>query len=316
MASIVFSAAPLGVGVHARGDAVGGEDHGLALGHLGLLLDEDRAALAQLLDHVLVVDDLLAHVNGRRRRARARARPSARRDRRPRSSRAARRAGASPGRSPSAQSLGRCRGPEPPASSPGRTGGRLTPMATRHMDRLSAIDASFLAQESRASHMHVGGVMIFEGPPPGHAGHSSSTSPSRLHLVPRYRQKLAVPRFEMGRPLWVDDPTLQPRVPRAPHGAAVARLGRAAAAAGRRGSSPSGSTARSRCGSCGCPGARGRPLRDHQQDPPRARGRRLRRRHRHGAVRPRARCRQQRGAGRRVDAAPRAVAGASWSPRA
>ena len=34
-------------------------------GHLGLLLDEDRAALAQLLDHVLVVDDLLAHVDGR-----------------------------------------------------------------------------------------------------------------------------------------------------------------------------------------------------------------------------------------------------------
>ena len=29
---------------------------------------------------------------------------------------------------------------------------------------------------------------------------------SRLHLVPRYRQKLAFPRFEMGRPLWVDDP--------------------------------------------------------------------------------------------------------------
>src|SRR5215212_8109630 len=53
------------VGVHARGDPVGGEDDGLALGHLGLLIDEDRAALAQLVDHVLVVDDLLAHVDGR-----------------------------------------------------------------------------------------------------------------------------------------------------------------------------------------------------------------------------------------------------------
>ena len=30
---------------------------------------------------------------------------------------------------------------------------------------------------------------------------------SRLHLVPRYRQKLAVPPLETGRPLWVDDPT-------------------------------------------------------------------------------------------------------------
>jgi WS/DGAT/MGAT family acyltransferase len=30
---------------------------------------------------------------------------------------------------------------------------------------------------------------------------------SRLQLVPRYRQRLAFPRFEMGRPFWVDDPS-------------------------------------------------------------------------------------------------------------
>ena len=54
-----------GVLVHRRGDSVGGEDDHLALRHLGLLLDEDRAALGQLLDHVLVVDDLLAHVDRR-----------------------------------------------------------------------------------------------------------------------------------------------------------------------------------------------------------------------------------------------------------
>ena len=53
--------------------------------------------------------------------------------------------------------------------------------------------------------MHVGGVMIFEGPPPlrGHA----RAHCSRLHLVPRFRQKLANPPIETGRPLWVDDPT-------------------------------------------------------------------------------------------------------------
>ena len=54
-----------GVLVDARRDAVGGEDDHLALGHLGLLVDEDRAALLELLDHVLVVDDLLAHVDRR-----------------------------------------------------------------------------------------------------------------------------------------------------------------------------------------------------------------------------------------------------------
>jgi WS/DGAT/MGAT family acyltransferase len=74
------------------------------------------------------------------------------------------------------------------------------------MDRLSAIDASFLAGERESSHMHVGAVMIFEGPPPSREETLEHIA-SRLHLVPRYRQKLAVPRFEMGRPLWVDDPS-------------------------------------------------------------------------------------------------------------
>jgi WS/DGAT/MGAT family acyltransferase len=56
--------------------------------------------------------------------------------------------------------------------------------------------------------MHIGAVMIFEGPPPTYPELQEHIE-SRLHLVPRYRQKLAYPRFEMGRPLWVDDPTFQ-----------------------------------------------------------------------------------------------------------
>ncbi|MFN8160666.1 MAG: wax ester/triacylglycerol synthase family O-acyltransferase [Solirubrobacterales bacterium] len=78
-------------------------------------------------------------------------------------------------------------------------------MATGHLDRLSSIDASFLAQERDGSHMHIGAVMVFEGPPPSRLEFTDHIA-SRLHLVPRYRQKLAVPRMEMGRPLWVDDP--------------------------------------------------------------------------------------------------------------
>ena len=53
--------------------------------------------------------------------------------------------------------------------------------------------------------MHVGAVLIFEGPPPAREDFLAQID-SRLHLVPRYRQKLAFPRFEMGRPVWVDDP--------------------------------------------------------------------------------------------------------------
>jgi hypothetical protein len=49
--------------VDARSDAVGGEDDHLALRHLGLLLDEDRPPLLELAHDVLVVDDLLAHVD-------------------------------------------------------------------------------------------------------------------------------------------------------------------------------------------------------------------------------------------------------------
>jgi diacylglycerol O-acyltransferase / wax synthase len=55
--------------------------------------------------------------------------------------------------------------------------------------------------------MHVGAVLLFEGPPPAH-GELIAHVESRLQLVPRYRQKLAFPRLEMGRPLWVDDPRL------------------------------------------------------------------------------------------------------------
>ena len=79
-------------------------------------------------------------------------------------------------------------------------------MPQQHNDRLSALDASFLLQEGANSHMHVGAVTIFEGPPPPY-DEFLDVIRGRLHLVPRYRQKLTFPRFETGRPLWVDDPS-------------------------------------------------------------------------------------------------------------
>jgi len=78
-------------------------------------------------------------------------------------------------------------------------------MPQRHLDRLSSTDASFLHQEGPASHMHIGAVLIFQGPAPEFADFLDHVR-SRLHLVPRYRQKLATPPLETGRPLWVDDP--------------------------------------------------------------------------------------------------------------
>jgi diacylglycerol O-acyltransferase / wax synthase len=78
-------------------------------------------------------------------------------------------------------------------------------MTQTHMERLSPIDVSFLDHEERGSHMHIGAVMVFEGPLPAYEDFRAHIE-SRLHLVPRYRQKLAYPRLQMGRPLWVDDP--------------------------------------------------------------------------------------------------------------
>ncbi len=73
-----------------------------------------------------------------------------------------------------------------------------------HLDRLTAVDASFLTNESSSSHMHVGAILIFEGPPPKYVDLVEHVR-GRLGQVPRFRQKLVVPPLEAGRPLWADD---------------------------------------------------------------------------------------------------------------
>ncbi len=74
-------------------------------------------------------------------------------------------------------------------------------------DRLTALDTSFLHLEDDSAHMHVASVMLFDGEPPPHDEFIAGIE-SRLHLVPRYRQKLAFVPFGQGRPRWVDDPHL------------------------------------------------------------------------------------------------------------
>ncbi len=74
-------------------------------------------------------------------------------------------------------------------------------------DRLTGLDASFLHLERDGAHMHVASTMIFDGPPPGYDEFRDHLE-SRLHLVPRFRQKLRFVPFGQGRPIWVDDPHL------------------------------------------------------------------------------------------------------------
>jgi diacylglycerol O-acyltransferase len=78
-------------------------------------------------------------------------------------------------------------------------------VAQKHLDRLTPVDASFLHQEGQNSHMHVGGLTIVEGPPPPMEEFLEQIR-RRLHLVPRYRHKLAYTALDSGRPVWIDDP--------------------------------------------------------------------------------------------------------------
>jgi len=74
-------------------------------------------------------------------------------------------------------------------------------------DRLTGLDSSFLHLERDGAHMHVASTAIFEGPTPDYQEFVQHID-SRLHLVPRFRQKLRFIPFGLGRPVWEDDPHL------------------------------------------------------------------------------------------------------------
>jgi diacylglycerol O-acyltransferase / wax synthase len=77
-------------------------------------------------------------------------------------------------------------------------------------DRLTALDSAFLHLEDHSSaHMHVASVMVFGGEAPT-LEELVEHIQGRLHLVPRYRQRLAFVPLEQGRPVWADDPHFNP----------------------------------------------------------------------------------------------------------
>jgi diacylglycerol O-acyltransferase / wax synthase len=77
-------------------------------------------------------------------------------------------------------------------------------------DRLTALDTAFLhLEDDSTAHMHVASVMVFEGTAPTPEELVQHVL-GRLHLVPRYRQRLADVPFGQGRPVWTDDPHFNP----------------------------------------------------------------------------------------------------------
>src|SRR4051812_15313788 len=72
-------------------------------------------------------------------------------------------------------------------------------------DRLSGLDSSFLHLERDGTQMHVASTTLFAGPAPPYVQFRDHIE-SRLHLVPRFRQKVRSVPLGQGRPVWVDDP--------------------------------------------------------------------------------------------------------------
>lgn len=78
------------------------------------------------------------------------------------------------------------------------------------MQRLGPQDASFIYLETPSVHQHVGGVAILDPStrPDGKLTYDDllQVMGSRIHLAPRFRQKVLLPPLAVARPVWVDDP--------------------------------------------------------------------------------------------------------------
>ena len=74
-------------------------------------------------------------------------------------------------------------------------------------ERLSSLDASFLYLERPAMHMHVAGVSVFAPREEGPLTYEdvAGVATARLHLAPRFRQRVLDLPGGLTRPLWVDD---------------------------------------------------------------------------------------------------------------
>ena len=73
------------------------------------------------------------------------------------------------------------------------------------MDQMTALDAEFLHLEDGVNHLHIGACARFEGPAPSEAD-LFDLMDRCLDRIPRYRQRVHTLPFQLGRPVWEDDP--------------------------------------------------------------------------------------------------------------
>ncbi len=83
-------------------------------------------------------------------------------------------------------------------------------MPPHNYERLSGLDHTFLVFEGARTHMHVAGTLIFDAKPLRRPeggldiDRIRAYTASRLHLIPRYRERLAYTPIDR-HPIWVDD---------------------------------------------------------------------------------------------------------------
>jgi len=70
--------------------------------------------------------------------------------------------------------------------------------------RLTAEDAAFLYLERKEMGLHIGSVAVLDGPVPFETFVAGLDA--KLHLIPRYRQRVVLAPFNIGHPSWEDDP--------------------------------------------------------------------------------------------------------------
>ena len=75
--------------------------------------------------------------------------------------------------------------------------------------RLSTTDAAFLYFERPTEPLHIGSVNVYRGPVS--RDELIELLEQRLHLLPRYRQKVMFPPFGIAHPTWEDDPDFDVR---------------------------------------------------------------------------------------------------------
>jgi len=153
------------------------------------------------------------------------------------------------------------------------------------VDRMSPLDALFLARRGRRQpHAHRLGADAATAQPRATTT-SCRCSTVRLSRVPRYRQVVQFVPFQLGRPVWVDDPHFNIEY-HVRHTALPAPGGEPGAQAPRRpGHEPAAGSQQTSLGALDGRGTRRQPLGPARQDPSQHRGRRLRHRAAHRAAR-------------------------------